>query len=269
MGFTIVYLVAGMSSRYKGKIKAFAEVGPNNETLIEISLNQALKAGANKIIFIVSKQTEQPFKEKLGNNYKDIPIEYAIQEFNSEKRDKPWGTCDAVCSIKEINNPFIVATGDDLYGKKTFEILAQHLENNQEDATAVVKLIDLLPKQGFVNRGIFKVDEENYITDAQEIIGVEKNNLLEKGVTENTPSSISIFALHPETLQFLKEKLNLFKRQHSNDRRIECFLNTTLGDLIKENKIKMKILYTPEKWMGITNPGDEILIRKELKKTIL
>ena len=269
MGFTIVYLVAGVSSRYKGKIKAFAEVGPNNETLIEISLDQALKAGANKIIFVVSKQTEQPFKEKLGNSYKNIPIEYALQEFDSEKRDKPWGTCDAVCSIKEINNPFIVATGDDLYGEKTFEILAQHLENNQENATASKRLIKMLPEQGAVNRGVFEVNENDHVIDGVESLGISRENFLERNFTENSPVSISIFALHPKTLELLKEKLDKFKKQNSNDKKVECFLNTKLTELIKENKIKIKLYYTPEKWMGITNPGDEILIREELKKTIL
>ncbi len=28
----------------------------------------------------------------------------------------------------------------------------------------------------------------------------------------------------------------------------------------------MKLYYTPEKWMGITNPGDEIKVKEELKK---
>src|SRR3989344_8953487 len=103
----IVYMVAGMSSRFGGKIKQFAKVGPNDETLIEISLNQALKAGFSKIIFIVGNLTEAPFKEKFGNEYNGIPIEYAYQIFNPEKRDKQWGTLDAVCSIKEIiKTPF-------------------------------------------------------------------------------------------------------------------------------------------------------------------
>ena len=40
----IVYPVAGLSSRFGG-VKQFAKIGPNGESLIEYSLNQALSAG--------------------------------------------------------------------------------------------------------------------------------------------------------------------------------------------------------------------------------
>ena len=48
----VVFLVAGMSSRYGGKLKQLAKVGKNGETLIEVSVNQALSAGFTKLIFI-------------------------------------------------------------------------------------------------------------------------------------------------------------------------------------------------------------------------
>ncbi len=84
----IVYMVAGMSSRFGGKIKQFARV-TDKETLIEYSLNQAINAGFNKIIFIVGKLTNLPFREKFGNSYKGIPIRYAEQDFDSACRDRP------------------------------------------------------------------------------------------------------------------------------------------------------------------------------------
>jgi len=269
MNLTIAYMVAGMSSRFKGKIKQFAKIGPNNETLIEYSLNQALKAGFSKIIFTVGNLTEQPFKEMFGDNYKGIPIEYALQKFNPETRDRPWGTCDAVCSaIELIKEPFVVCTGDDIYGKKTFEILTNHLNTNEDDATVAKNLIEMLPEEGSVNRGIFEVDENNYVINGTEELGINKENFIKKGLKENTPVSLSIFALHPKTLQLLKEKLEQFKIQNSEDKQIECFLNTTLISLIKENKTKMKLYYTPEKWLGITNPEDESIIREQLKQLL-
>ena len=114
----LVYMVAGMSSRFGGKIKQFAKVGPEGETLIEYSLNQAIPAGFTKIVFIVGNKTEKPFKEMFGDSYKGIPIKYASQNFDSASRDKPWGTTDALCSAKELLDcPFIICNGDDLYGK--------------------------------------------------------------------------------------------------------------------------------------------------------
>jgi dTDP-glucose pyrophosphorylase len=117
----IVYLVAGISSRFGGKIKQFAVVGSNGETLIEYSMNQAIKAGFNKIIFIVGNSTEKPFKEKFKDSYKGIEIKYAHQLYDPKERDKPWGTCDAICSAKNlINGAFVVCNGDDIYGEKPF-----------------------------------------------------------------------------------------------------------------------------------------------------
>src|SRR3989344_9452907 len=98
MELALVYMVAGLSKRFGGKPKGLAKVGPNGETLLEYSLNQALPAGFTKIIFIVGEKTERLFKEKFGNSYKGVPIEYAMQEYDSAKRDKPWGTADALCS---------------------------------------------------------------------------------------------------------------------------------------------------------------------------
>jgi len=267
MNLTLVYIVAGMSSRFGGKIKQFAKVGPNNETLIELSLDQAIKAKFSKIIFVVGNLTEQPFKKMFGDNYKRIPIEYALQKFNPETRYRPWGTCDAVCSaINLINEPFVIATGDDIYGEKTFEILTNHLQNSQGDATIAKNLIEMLPEKGSVSRGIFETDNENNVLGGTESIDINRQNFKERGFNEKTPVSISIFALHPKTLQLLKEKLEQFKIQNSEDKKIECFLNTTLISLIKENKTKMKLYYTPEKWLGITNPDDEENVKRELNK---
>jgi len=125
----LVYMVAGMSSRFNGKIKQFAKVGRNGETLIEVSLQQALRAGFSKIVFIVGEKTEKPFKEMFGEEYKGVPIFYVFQGFDSNIRDKPWGTVEAVVKIKEVVNcDFVVCNGDDLYGEFAFRKCVEHLE---------------------------------------------------------------------------------------------------------------------------------------------
>ncbi|MEK6859875.1 MAG: sugar phosphate nucleotidyltransferase, partial [Nanoarchaeota archaeon] len=198
----LVFMVAGISSRFGGKIKQFAKV-TDTETLIEYSLNQALKSGFSKIIFIVGNKTQFPFKEKFGNEYKGIPVEYALQTYDETKRDKPWGTTDALCSIRDIINcPFIVCNGDDIYGKNTFRILFNHLKNNKnnDDATAGYKLIEVLPEKGGVNRGIFNI-ENNYVKDMNETFNIEKSNLSATNTNSDDLCSMNIFALHPRTLK--------------------------------------------------------------------
>ena len=129
MNKIVVYMVAGLSARFGGKIKQFAKIGPNDETLIEISVNQALKAGFDKIIFIVGEKTEAPFKEKFGEEHKGISVKYALQTYDPKFRDRPWGAADALCVAKNlIDDSFVVCNGDDLYGEETFRILLNHLK---------------------------------------------------------------------------------------------------------------------------------------------
>ncbi len=272
----IVYMVAGLSSRFQGRIKQFARI-TDNETLIEYSLKQALSAGFNKIIFIVGEKTKLPFKEKFGSSYKNIPVFYALQQYNQKERDRPWGTVDALCSaLHLLKEPFIVCNGDDIYGENSFKFLFNHLikeklknkyEKNKENATLGYKLEKVLPETGKVNRGIFKI-ENSYITGIEEIFNVDKINLAEKNLILGDMCSMNIFALFPETINKLDEILKQFKEKYKNDRKIECLLPVKLSNLIKNKEIVMKIYPTDDRWYGITNPEDEIIVREKLKENL-
>ena len=261
----IVYMVAGLSSRFGGKIKQFARVGPNNETLIEYSINQALSAGFTKIVFIVGNLTEKPFREKFGDDYNGVPIYYALQSYDEKTRDRPWGTTDAVCSIKgKIDCPFVVCNGDDIYGENSFKILANHIKKNPEEATLGYLLCEVIPEKGKTNRGIFNCDN-GYVKSLKEVLGIEKCDLNATDTNENDLCSMNIFALHPKTIDFLETYLKEFKKEHSNDRRSEALLPEMISRLINEGKIKMKIYPSMDKWIGVTNPEDEDIVRKILK----
>ena len=190
----IVYMVAGMSSRFGGKIKQFARVGPSGETLIEYSINQAKNAGFNQVVFIVGEKTEQPFHEMFGASYNGMKILYAKQTFSLDSRDKPWGTVDALCSAAQvINCPFVVCNGDDIYGTKTFKILADHLKNPTEkgiNASAGYLLGEVIPEKGKTNRGIFKV-ENGYVKELNEAFDIEKSKLTEMNLTEKNLTSMN------------------------------------------------------------------------------
>jgi len=264
---SLVYMVAGMSSRFGGKIKQFANVGPNNTTLIEYSLQQALPAWFAKIVFIVGKMTEQPFKEKFWTMYKWIPVEYAIQSFDESLRDRPRGTLDAVCCAKEcIDGPFVVCNGDDIYGAHSFALVVDHLRHSDESVTLWYILENVLPDAGSTNRGIFQVDSDGYVHDIQECIGIEKNKLAENWLHPTDLSSMNIFWLTKSALVLLDAVLTQFKAQHAEDRRVECYLPVELSHLIKTGDIRMKLYSTPDTWFGVTNPEDEELVRQQIQE---
>lgn len=263
----LVYMVAGLSARFSGRIKQFAKVGKNGETLIEYSLNQALKSSFSKIIFIVGNSTEKPFKEKFGNSFRGVPVFYALQTFFPAERDKPWGTVDALCSAKNlIDCPFVVCNGDDIYGENSFSSLFNHLNNSNEEATMGYEILNVLPAQGKTNRGIFQI-EKNYVTNIKEVFNIEKNNLSASDIKENDLCSMNIFALNPNVAKLLSQKLKKFKEAYKNDRKAECLLPNELAAIIKQHKIKMKIYPSTDQWIGITNPEDELLVRKFIESS--
>lgn len=114
----LVIMAAGIGSRFGGGIKQLAPVGPNGEIIMDYSIHDAIEAGFNKVVFIIRKDLEKDFKEIIGNRIeKQIPVIYAYQELDAlpegykvtEGRTKPWGTGQAVLTIKGLTDcPFLV-----------------------------------------------------------------------------------------------------------------------------------------------------------------
>lgn len=264
---SLVYMVAWMSSRFWWKIKQFAKVWPNNSTLIEYSINQALKSWIKKIIFIVGKMTKEPFQEKFWNEYMWVPIYYAEQTFEEKHRDKPRWTVDALCSAtKFIDWPFVVCNWDDIYWENSFKILTEHLKESDELVSLWYILKNVIPEKGSTNRWIFKTDKNNYVQKIEENIWIEKDKLTERWLKKDDLASMNIFGLNKITLNLLNEKLKKFKEKNKWDRKIECYLPIEISNIMKENWIKMKIYSTPDKWFGVTNPEDEEIIKKQIKE---
>ncbi len=260
----LVYMAAGLSKRFGGRIKGLVEIN-NGKTFIEYSLAQAFPAGFSKIIFIVSQATIDPFKEHLGKSHKGIPLFYALQSYDSDTRSKPWGTADALCSARKfLNCPLVVCNSDDLYGARAFSTLIEHLRKNTDSAAVGYKLSDNIPDAGAVNRGIFKTDSEGYVSAIDEVLGIVKNSLSEKNLNGEELCSMNIFASQLNDVELLHERVKVFKEQHAEDKTMECYLPIELCSLISEKAVRMKVYPVSEKTLGITNPGDEEDVRKAL-----
>ncbi len=68
MDKTLVLLAAGMGSRYGG-LKQLDALGPHGETLMDYSVFDAVRAGFNKIVFIIRRDIEAYFKRVIGSRY--------------------------------------------------------------------------------------------------------------------------------------------------------------------------------------------------------
>lgn len=292
MNTTLVVLAAGIGSRYGQGIKQLAKMDDNGYTIIDYSIYDAIKAGFNKVVFIIRKDIEEDFKEIIGNRIeKIVEVEYAYQDmdlpkgFESPKdRKKPWGTVDALLSTKNIvKEPFLIINADDYYGKGVFDSLHEFLVTSDKKidgklqiAMAGYKLKNTLSDKGAVTRGVSIGNEENklvYIIETHEI-KLEKDgkisskeNLDEDILNLETTVSMNLWASFPEFIDMSEDYfIKYLEKNIENLDSCEYVLPEMIGELIKENKADVTILPTNDKWIGITYKEDLVPAQKSFQK---
>ena len=264
MTLTAIYLAAGASSRFGGKCKALVELGPNNESLLELSMQQAKKAGFDNFIFIVSDKTIDDIKKCFGDKFEDIPIKYAIQEM-PDWREKPVGTSHALLSAKElVNEPFIVLNSDDIYGEFTFKAVADYMKNENAYCLPGYRLKNVLAEEGTVNRGLIK-EKGGFVEKIEEQFNVSKDDIPSK-YTGKEFISMNLFGLQPKFLEFLEKDFKVFLEENKENPKKEWLLPDSITKFKEQTKINIKVIPTPDKWIGITHPEDEEKARNALKQ---
>ena len=288
MNTTLVVLAAGIGSRYGQGIKQLAKMDDNGYTIIDYSIYDAIKAGFNKVVFIIRKDIEEDFKEIIE---KIVEVEYAYQDmdlpkgFESPKdRKKPWGTVDALLSTKNIvKEPFLIINADDYYGKGVFDSLHEFLVTSDKKidgklqiAMAGYKLKNTLSDKGAVTRGVSIGNEENKLVDIIETHEIKlekdgkissKENLDSDILNLETTVSMNLWASFPEFIDMSEDYfIKYLEKNIENLDSCEYVLPEMIGELIKENKADITILPTNDKWIGITYKEDLVPAQKSFQK---
>ena len=300
---TLLIMAAGIGSRFGGGIKQLEPVGFNDEIIMDYSIHDAIQAGFNKIIFVIRKDIEEDFKERIGNRVEAIAqkmhveVGYVFQDIHDipegfsfpSERTKPWGTGQAVLAAKElIHEPFAVINADDYYGKEAFQKLHDWLIMDHEDtayAMAGFILKNTLSDNGGVTRGVCKVEEgHTHVIDVVEtsnIVKVVEDGVL-KAKTDDTELDINSYVSmnfwgfpakegqDPDFLDVLEKHFMTFFEEDvvSNPLKAEYLLPTLIGSLLRENKCTVKVLETHDKWFGVTYKEDKPEVVKSFKKLI-
>ncbi len=291
---TLVIMAAGIGSRFGEGIKQLAPVGANGEIIMDYSIYDAIRAGFKKVVFIIRKDIEKEFKEVIGDRIsKVLDVSYAYQELENipkeysvpKDRKKPWGTGQAVLSIKGIvNEPFAVINADDYYGTEGFKAIYDYLSNETQDndvyncCMAGFILKNTLSDNGGVSRGVCTVDNDGYLKNVVETFEIEyKNGELTAKDEEGNPVdldseqvvSMNMWGLPNNFLSELEKGFEEFLGSITEkDIKKEYLLPLVIDRCIKEKKAKVKVLKTSDKWFGVTYKEDKELVIKSIRELI-
>ena len=284
-----------MGSRYGG-LKQMDGLGPNGETIMDYSIYDAINAGFGKLVFVIRKDFEKDFREKVVSKYEGhLPVEVVFQSLEDlpegftvpEGRTKPWGTNHAVLMGKDvIKEPFAVINCDDFYGRDSFNVMAKFLSELPEGSTGKYSMVgfrvgNTLSESGTVSRGVCATGEGNFLETVVERTKIERKEdgevkyLSEDesswvAIPDTTPVSMNFWGFTPDYFAHSDEYFKYFLGLESTKKNLkaEFFIPLMIDKLIKEGTATVEVLDTTSKWFGVTYPEDRPETVAKIKKLV-
>ena len=279
---TLLVMAAGMGSRYGG-LKQLDAIGPNGETIIDYSVYDAVKSGFSKVVFIIRREFEKEFKERISDQYAGkIQVEFAFQELQAlpygftcpEGREKPWGTGHAILSALDlISAPFVVINGDDYYGRESFKVVSDYYREGADQFSMVAFQLDkTLSIFGGVTRGLCTVKEGKLDT----IIETENLQKTENGISSDRdialdgtePVSMNMWGFTPVLFDYLKDMFVEFLNEYGTELKSEFLIPSVINDLIQSGREQVHVLRSNSSWFGVTYQEDKPYVMGEIQKLI-
>ena len=291
----LVIMAAGIGSRFGKGIKQLAPVGPCGEIIMDYSIHDALEAGFDRIVFVIRHDLEKDFREVIGDRIEKIaPVSYAFQELDDipsgltvpQDRKKPWGTGQAVRSVRDIvNEPFLVINADDYYGKEVFQKIHDYMTGDMDENAPVYDicmggfiLANTLSDNGGVTRGVCEVGEDEILRAVRETYNIIKTadglTASDKEgnpvtVREDQHVSMNMWGLTPAFIKELERGFPEFlSGLKEGDLKSEYLLPTIIDQMIKDGRARVKVLETRDHWFGVTYKEDKEGVAESIRALI-
>ena len=285
---TLLVLAAGMGSRYGG-LKQLDPVGPRGETLLDYSVHDAMRAGFDRVVFLIRRDIETDFRTQIGARYEGkIDVGYAFQQLDDlpgdyappSGRTKPWGTAHAIwCARKAIETPFVAINADDFYGGESFRRLGDFLRaadstgQPAQFAMAAYRLDKTLSEHGTVARGICQVSDEGLLLGVEEITDLARRAdgaiaSGERTFADDTPVSMNFWGFTPQIFPLLEKALRDFLAAQSGSEKAECYIPSAVADMIASGAATVRVLPTSSEWFGVTYREDRPRVVESIAKLV-
>ena len=280
---TLLILAAGMGSRFGG-LKQIEPIGPNGEFMIDYSIYDAIKAGFNKVVFLIKEENYEIFKETIGSRVEPyVKVEYCFQKNDNlpievpETRVKPFGTAHAVlCCKDKINENFAIISSDDFYCRDAFLKAANYLKENDDFCVVGYKIGETLSDKGAVKRGVC-MEENGYLTKVIEskvqkyedyVVCEPLNGDKSFNVRLDHPVSMILFGLTPKVFAAINEQMIEYFNGNIDLETAEFLMPDVLDKMIAKGQTNIKVLETSSKWFGVTYREDLENVKQTLLKMI-
>lgn len=283
----LVVMAAGMGSRYGG-LKQIDPVDKEGHIIMDFSIFDAVKAGFEKVVFIIKKENEQDFRAAIGDRLSEkIKVSYVFQELTNlpegyvvpEGRVKPWGTGHAIMScMGEIDGPFVVINADDFYGSHAFQVAYDYLTTHQDEEGIYrymmvgYRLENTLTDNGHVARGVCEMDAQGYLADIHERTHIEKRGngaayTEDEGktwipISGDATVSMNMWGFSESILEELQSRFSAFLEENLEKNPLKCeyFLPFVVDELLKEGRATVAVEKSQDKWFGVTYKEDKPMV---------
>jgi NDP-sugar pyrophosphorylase family protein len=258
-------------------LKQLNPVGPKGETLLDYSVHDAIRAGFRRVVFLIRRDIEKEFREKVGARYDGkVTVGYAFQELNDlpggfsppAGRTKPWGTAHAVwCARDAVAENFAAINADDFYGAQTFRVMAEFLRGTDANARpaqfamAAFRLGRTLSEHGTVARGICEVGPDELLRSIEELTDIARRSdgeIASSGrvLREETPVSMNFWGFSPQVFPLLEKELLRFLAADGGSDKAECYLPSAVTGMMESGAAQVRVLPTASDWFGVTYRED-------------
>ena len=283
----LVVMAAGMGSRYGG-MKQIDPIDTEGHIIMDFSIYDAVKAGFEKVIFIIKKENEADFRAAIGDRLsRYLEVSYVYQELSDlpqgykvpEGRVKPWGTGHAVLSCRhEVDGPMVVINADDYYGRHAFSMAYDFLSHHEPEKDQYrymmvgYKLENTLTENGHVSRGICVTDDQDHLMKINERTHIEKRPegtayTEDEGaswvtIPEGSTVSMNMWGFSSSILKELEARFARFLDENldKNPMKCEYFLPFVVDELLNEKKATVKVMKSMDRWYGVTYKEDKPVV---------
>jgi len=293
MNPTLLILAAGMGSRYGG-LKQVDPVGPSGETLMDYAVYDALRAGFDRVAFVIRRDFEAEFRAKIGRKYEGrVAVEYAFQALDDlpegfslpADRTKPWGTAHATRAGRTvIRAPFAMINADDFYGRDAFTRLGAFLREGRLPADkrlhfAMVgfRLNQTLSEHGTVARGICRISTDGMLQGIQEMTKIlpvpggcenRENEAAPVRLTGQETVSMNIWGFTPELMTEMDALFPSWLRANAANPKAEWYIPFVVNELVLQGRADVRVLPTESQWFGITYRDDRPRVAAAIQRLV-